>query len=87
MIIKPFDVLENNYNEISQLCKESGEPIYLTKNGEGDLVVMDIATFEKQKRLLELKSKILEAEEQRIAGLHTYTQDEMRQRFTGVQNV
>ena len=62
MIIRPSTALRNEYTEISRLCKESGQPIYLTKNGEGDLVVMDIATFEKQKKLLELKAKILEAE-------------------------
>lgn len=81
MIIKPSTSLRNEYTEISRICKESGEPIYLTKNGEGDLVVMAIAAFEKQKRLLELKAKILEAEEQRINGLPTYTHDEVRQKF------
>jgi len=81
MIIKPSTALRNEYAEISRLAKESGEPIYLTKNGEGDLVVMAIATFEKQKRLLELKAKILEDEEQRLNGLPAYTHDEVRRRF------
>jgi len=81
MIIKPSTALRNEYAEISRICKESGEPIYLTKNGEGDLVVMSIAAFEKQKRILDLKTKILEAEEQRINGLPTYTHGEVRQRF------
>ena len=81
MIIKPSTALRNEYTEISRICKESGEPVYLTKNGEGDLVVMAIAAFEKQKRLLELKAKILEAEEQRLSGLPTYTHEEVRHRF------
>jgi len=81
MIIKPSTALRNEYADISRICKESGEPVYLTKNGEGDLVVMAIAAFEKQKRLLELKAKLLEAEEQRINGLPTYSHDEVRQRF------
>jgi len=81
MIIKPTTALRNEYTEISRIAKESGEPIYLTKNGEGDLVVMAISAFEKQKKLLELKAKILEAEEQRLNGLPTYTQAEVRQRF------
>ena len=42
MNIKPSASIRNNYNEISALCKSTGEPVYLTKNGEGDLVVMDI---------------------------------------------
>ena len=81
MIIKPSTALRNEYTEISRICKETGEPIYLTRNGEGDLVVMAIDSFEKQKRLLELKAKILEAEEQRLSGTRTYTKDEVRQRF------
>jgi len=81
MIIKPSTALRNEYAEVSRIAKESGEPVYLTKNGEGDLVVMSIPAYEKHKRLLELKEKLLEAEEQRLNGLPTYTQDEVRQRF------
>ncbi|MCL2187270.1 MAG: type II toxin-antitoxin system Phd/YefM family antitoxin [Defluviitaleaceae bacterium] len=84
MIIKPSTSLRNEYTEISRIAKESGEPIYLTKNGEGDLVVMAIAAFEKQNRLLELKEKLLEAEEQRIAGLPTYTHDQVKARYAHV---
>ena len=40
MNIKPSAAIRKNYNEISELCKRSGEPVYLTKNGEGDLVVI-----------------------------------------------
>jgi len=85
MIIRPSTALRNEYSEISRICKESGEPIYLTKNGEGDLVVIDIAAFEKRKCLLELKEKLLEAEEQRINGFPTYTNEEVRQRFASKQ--
>lgn len=35
MIIKPSAAIRQNYNEISELCRESGEPVYLTKNGQG----------------------------------------------------
>ncbi len=45
VIIKPSAAIRKNYNEISALCKSSKEPVFLTKNGEGDLVVLDIATF------------------------------------------
>ena len=44
MNIKPSSAIRKNYNEISTLCKESGEPVYLTKNGEGDLVVLSWST-------------------------------------------
>jgi len=52
MNIKPSAAIRKNYNEISQHCKESGEPVYLTKNGEGDLVVMDIQAFTKRESML-----------------------------------
>ena len=48
MIIKASAAIRQNYNEISELCKTSKEPVYLTKNGEGDLVVMDIDTFTRR---------------------------------------
>ena len=38
--------LRNNYNEISNFCRESREPVFITKNGQGDLAVMSIETFE-----------------------------------------
>ena len=47
MTILPSTSLRNQYNEISEKCKQTGEPIYLTKNGEGDLVVMSVEAFEK----------------------------------------
>ena len=42
MTIRPSAAIRQNYNEIAEFCKRTGEPVYLTKNGEGDLVVMDI---------------------------------------------
>ena len=41
MNIKPSASIRQNYNDIAELCRSTGEPVYLTKNGEGDLVVMD----------------------------------------------
>jgi prevent-host-death family protein len=61
-IIRPVSDLRNNFNEISNLCHEHTESVYLTKNGKGDMVVMSIAKYEEQLRRLELYSKILEAE-------------------------
>ena len=81
MIIKPSTALRNEYAEISRVAKETGEPIYLTKNGEGDLVVMSLAAFEKKQRLLELREKLLEAEEVQFAGAPIYTHDEVKHRY------
>ena len=67
-IIKPSAVIRQNYNEISDLCKKTGEPVYLTKNGEGDLVVMDIASFDERMKRLELREQLLDVAEQRKNG-------------------
>ena len=46
-IIKPSAYLRDNYNEVSELCHSKMEPIFITKNGHGDLAVMSIDTYEK----------------------------------------
>ena len=75
--IKPSASIRNNYNEISELCKRSGEPVYLTKNGEGDLVVMDIEAFAKRESMLQLREKLVAAEEDRANGKKGYSVDEV----------
>ncbi len=75
--IKPSAAIRNNYNQISQLCKETGEPVYLTKNGEGDIVVMDINAFSKRESMLKVREMLVEAEESRIRGDKSYTIEEV----------
>jgi len=77
MIIKPSAGIRQNYNEIAQLCKSTGEPVYLTKNGEGDLVVMDIDAFTKRERMLKLREELLAVEEDRLHGAQDYSVDEV----------
>ena len=77
MIILPSTSLRNQYNEISEKCKKTGEPIYLTKNGEGDLVVMSIEAFEKQQALLKLKERLLDIELEQRSGAKYYSLDEI----------
>jgi PHD/YefM family antitoxin component YafN of YafNO toxin-antitoxin module len=77
MHIKPSARIRQNYNEIAALCKASGEPVYLTKNGEGDLVVMDIEAFNRREKMLKLREELLAVEEDRIAGRVGSTPGEM----------
>jgi len=51
--------LRNNYSEISEFCHNYREPIFITKNGQGDLAVMGIEAFEEMNGRLELYQKIL----------------------------
>ncbi|GAB1475756.1 type II toxin-antitoxin system Phd/YefM family antitoxin [Bacillota bacterium] len=57
-----------NTSEISQMCKESGEPIYVTKNGYGDMVIMSMEVYEEKMFMFDVHNKLLEAEEQIRAG-------------------
>ncbi|MDC3413446.1 type II toxin-antitoxin system Phd/YefM family antitoxin [Aquibacillus sp. 3ASR75-11] len=68
MNIKPSAVIRKNYNQISQMCKETGEPVYLTRNGEGDLVVMNIEAFARRESMLRLRENLVAAEEDRLNG-------------------
>ena len=77
MQIKPSASIRQNYNEIADLCRSTGEPVYLTKNGEGDLVVMDIDTFVRREKMLKLREELLAVEEDRLSGRAGVTPDEL----------
>ncbi len=78
MQIKSSTSLRNDYVIISNLAHKTAEPIYITKNGEGDLVVMSIDAFEERERMLEHRAKILEAELSRLSGEPTHTVAQIR---------
>ena len=67
-IIKPISDLRNKSNEISELAHNSNEPIYITKNGEGDLVVMSMSHYSNLQLKLELLSKLSVAQNQKADG-------------------
>lgn len=81
MIIRASASLRNDYAGISELAKTAKEPIYITKNGEGDLVVMSIEAFEKREQMLELRSKVMKAEEERLSGAAAMTVEEAREQL------
>ena len=67
-IIKAISDLRNKANEISDLAHQSNEPIFITKNGEGDMVVMSIAQYSKLQLKLDLFSKLAVAQAQKASG-------------------
>ena len=70
--------LRNSYNEISTLCHDYPEPVFITKNGKGDLAVMSIEAYEKREQLLRLRARVLQAEGERIDGAKTMSATEAR---------
>lgn len=70
--------------KLQNCVKKTGEPIYLIKNGEGDLVVMDIEAFNRREQILKLREELLAVEEARMAGNIGYTLDEFDEYFDGV---
>lgn len=61
--IRPSSDLRNKYSEMSKLCKESREPIYLTVNGRGDTVLLGITEYNQLISELELLRTLAEADE------------------------
>jgi prevent-host-death family protein len=66
--IRPISDLRNKAREISELCHRTGEPVFITKNGEGDLVVMSLAAYEREQARIELYRLLGEAEADVRAG-------------------
>ena len=84
MNIRPSAAIRQNYNEIADLCRKSKEPVYLTKNGEGDLVIMDIESFTRREKMLKLRENLLSVEEDRAMGRRGCTIDELDRFLDGV---
>lgn len=74
--IRPITDLRNT-NEISEICHKKDEPIFITKNGYGDLVIMSIDTYERQMALVEVYKKLAEAESQVAEGTPLLDGDEV----------
>jgi prevent-host-death family protein len=76
-IIKSISSIRNRTREIASICHEQDEPVYLTTNGEGDLVVMSIDHYERLKAQVELFEKLSVAQAQSNAGLKGITHSQM----------
>ncbi|HTY38778.1 MAG TPA: type II toxin-antitoxin system prevent-host-death family antitoxin [Bacteroidota bacterium] len=76
-IIKSISSLRHRTREIAMICHEKDEPVYLTTNGEGDLVVMTIDHYERLKARIDLFEKLGVAQAQSAAGEKGITHRQM----------
>lgn len=84
MNIRPSAAIRQNYNEIAEMCRQTAEPVFLTKNGEGDLVVMDLETYNRREKMLKLREELLSVEEDRLAGRRGCSLDELDEYLDGI---
>ena len=78
-IIKPSSELRRNYNSVAEICRTQKTPVFLTKNGEGDMVLMDIDTYTRWEEDLALAQRLAAVDLTRLSGTKDYTLDEFRQ--------
>ncbi|WP_438496387.1 type II toxin-antitoxin system Phd/YefM family antitoxin [Paenibacillus sp. IHBB 3054] len=75
--IRPVSDLRNNFAEISKIVHESQEPVFLTKNGYGDMVVMSIKQYENIQQNQEIFMKLKESEHEADTSNERYSHSEV----------
>ncbi|MCL1809167.1 MAG: AIR synthase-related protein [Clostridiales bacterium] len=78
-IIKSSSELRKNYNSIAEICRATKTPVFLTRNGTGDTVLMDIESYNRREDDLTAAMHLIEAERARMLGSRGYTIDEFEQ--------
>ncbi|NBH80087.1 type II toxin-antitoxin system Phd/YefM family antitoxin [Clostridiaceae bacterium] len=76
MNIRPSAAIRQNYNEIAEQCRKTAEAVFLTKNSEGDPVVMDIETYNRREKMLKFREELLAVGEDRLHGSKGYSVSE-----------
>ena len=84
--IRPSSDLRNSYNDISEFCHKYGEPVYITKNGTGDLAVMSIETYERLVGKFELYSLLEKGLEDARSGRVSLARDAIAEIRTELRN-
>jgi prevent-host-death family protein len=78
-IIKSSSELRRNYNSVAEICRTRKVPVFLTKNGEGDMVLMDIETYSRREEDLALAQRLSAIELARLSGTRDYNKKKFRQ--------
>ena len=78
MMIRSATAMRNDYDGMVKLAKEKQEPIFLTRNGDGEMVFLPLELWEKREAELNLLSEMLRREESRLARAKTFTQEQIR---------
>ena len=66
--IRPISDLRNSANEISDFCRQTREPVFITRNGTGDMVVQSLEDYERQQAVIDLYTKLAVAEQEISSG-------------------
>ena len=68
-VIKPSSELRKNYNSVADICRTRKVPVFLNRNGEGDMVIMDIDTYSRREEDLALAQRLATVELSRLSGM------------------
>ena len=77
-VIKPSSELRKNYNNIAEICRTNKVPVFLTLNGEGDMVLMDMETYGRREKDLATAERLMSAEMSRFMGTQGYSIDQFK---------
>ncbi|MDR2713889.1 MAG: type II toxin-antitoxin system Phd/YefM family antitoxin [Clostridiales bacterium] len=80
-IIKSSSELRKNYNSIAEICRTYKTPVFLTRNGAGDTVIMDMDTYNRREEDLATAERLLAAERSRLMGTRGYTKEEFEKKM------
>ena len=78
-IIRSSSDIRKNYNQIAEICRNKKVPVFLTRNGGGDTVIMDMETYMRREEDLDTAQYLMIAERARLSGTQGYTIDEFKQ--------
>ena len=85
-IIRPCAELRNNYNEITRICHETQEPVYITKNGTNDLVILSNEAYEKSEDI-KITNKVEEIFNKKYSDFEAFKNEIYEKINTGLKQI